>query len=59
MIEKLAQLGGGGGGGARPPHFTISTIKYKVVVHAPAERANTLPLLLLYPYKYSASKKGK
>ena len=37
----------------RPPPFTISTITYKVVLYAPAERAGTLPLFLLYPYKYS------
>ncbi len=42
-----------GGGGALPPPFTISTITYKVVVYAPAERADTLPLFLLYPYVYS------
>jgi hypothetical protein len=52
MMEKLAQAGEGGGG-ARPPHLTISTITYKVVVDAPAERADTLPLFLLYPYMYS------
>jgi hypothetical protein len=51
MMEKLAQAGGGwGGGGARPPPFTIT---YKVVVYAPAERADTLPVFLLYPYMYS------
>ncbi|MFN9907325.1 MAG: hypothetical protein ACK56F_14595, partial [bacterium] len=33
--------------------FTISTITYKVVVYALAERAGTLPLFILYPYKYS------
>jgi hypothetical protein len=37
---------------ARPPPFTISTITYKVVVYAPALRANTLPLFPLYPYEY-------
>ncbi len=46
-------------GGARPAPVTLSTIKYKVVVHpnAPAERADTctLPLCLLYPYVYSMS----
>ncbi len=52
MMEKLAQAGEGGGG-ARPPPFTISTITYKVVVYATAERAETLPLFLLYPYMYS------
>ena len=51
MLEKLAQPGEGGG--ARSPTFTISTITCKVVVYAPAERADTLPLFLLYPYKYS------
>ena len=40
-------------GGARPPPFTLSTITYKVVVYAPAERADTLPLFRLYPYMYS------
>ncbi len=29
--------------------FTLSTITYKVVVYAPAERADTHPLFLLYP----------
>jgi hypothetical protein len=37
---------------AHPP-FTISTIKYKVVVYAPAERVDTFPLFLLYHYVYS------
>jgi hypothetical protein len=49
MMEKLAQAGEG----ARPPPFTISTIMYKVVVYAPAEMADTLPLFLLYPYIHS------
>jgi hypothetical protein len=58
MMEKLAQAGVGGGvhGTARPPSFTISTIEYKAVVYAAAERADTLPLYLfytLYPYIYS------
>jgi hypothetical protein len=54
MMEKFAQDGEcGGGGGACPPLFSISTIHYKVVVYAPAERADTLPLFLLYPYMYS------
>ncbi len=48
MIEKSAQPGKGGG--ARPSHFTTSSITYKVVACASAERADTLPLLLLYPY---------
>jgi hypothetical protein len=50
-MEKLAQAGEGGG--ARPPFFTIATITYRVVVYAPAERAGTLPIFLLYPYMYS------
>jgi hypothetical protein len=46
MKEKSAQLVRGGG--ARPPPLTIYTITYKVVVYAPAERADTLLLFLLY-----------
>ncbi len=51
MIEKSAQPGKGGG--ARPSHFTISTITYKVAVYALVERTDTVPLFLLYPYIYS------
>jgi hypothetical protein len=40
-------------GGARLPTFTISAITYKVVVYALAERADTLPVFLLYPYIHS------
>jgi hypothetical protein len=50
-MEKSAQAGEGGG--ASPPHFTISTITYKVVVFSPAERADTHPLFPLYTYTYS------
>jgi hypothetical protein len=39
-------------GGGSPP-FIIPTITYKVVVFAPSERADTLPLFLLYTYMYS------
>jgi hypothetical protein len=39
--------------GSSPPPFTISTITYKVVVYAPADRADILSLFLLYPYMYS------
>ncbi len=39
-------------GGCTPSPF-LSTITSKVVVYAPAERAATLPLFLLYPYMYS------
>jgi len=43
MMEKSAQPGEEGGG------CTIPTIAYEVVVYATAERADTLPLFLLYP----------
>ncbi len=36
-----------------PLHFPISSITYKVVMYAPAERADTLPPFLLYPKMYS------
>ncbi len=51
MMEKLAHAGEGGS--ACSPPFTISTILYKVVVYTPAERADTLPLFLLYHYMCS------
>jgi hypothetical protein len=50
MMEIFAKAGEGRG--ARPPPLPIFTIAYKVVVYAPAERAVTLPLFLLYPYVY-------
>ncbi len=51
MMKKLAQAG------ARLPPSTLSTIMYKFVVYAPAERADTLHLFLLYPYmEYSAGR---
>ncbi len=34
-------------------YSVISTITYKVVVYAPTERADTLPLFLLYSYMFS------
>jgi len=37
-------------GGDTLPYFTLSTSTSKVVVHAPAERADALPLFLLYLY---------
>ncbi len=44
-------------GGAPPTPFTLSTITYKAVVYAPAERADihytVISLFLLYPYIYS------
>jgi hypothetical protein len=55
MMEKLSQPGEDEG--ARPPPFTLSTITDKVVVYVPAERADTLPLFLLYPYMYSVGMK--
>ena len=51
-MEKLAQLGEGVGG-VVPTSFAISTITYKVVVYAPAERADTLPISSLPLYVYS------
>jgi hypothetical protein len=38
MMKKLAQAGEGRRC-TTPPHFTLCTIKYKVAVYAPAERA--------------------
>ncbi len=51
--ERNVRYRSKGKGGARPPPFIISTIMYKVVMYAPAERENTLPLFLLYPFLYS------
>jgi hypothetical protein len=53
MMVKSAQPGKGGG--CTPTPFTLYTITIKVVVYAPAERAETLPLFLLYPYMYSVT----
>jgi hypothetical protein len=54
LMEKSALPGEGGGAQCTPtPLFTISTITYKVVVCATAEKADTLPLFLLYPYMHS------
>jgi hypothetical protein len=46
--------------GAGQPSFTISTIKYKVVVreYDKAERADTLLLFLFFPFMYCL-RKGK
>ncbi len=52
-MEKSAQAGAGGGCTPAPFRSIYCTITYKVVVFAPAERADTLPLFLLYPYMYS------
>ncbi len=49
-MEKSAQPGEAGG--CTPTHFILSTITYKVVVYAPADTADTLPLFL-YPYMNS------
>jgi hypothetical protein len=52
MMEKSAQAGEGGG--CTPTPFHYITITYKVVMYASTtERADTLPLFLLYPYMYS------
>ncbi len=53
MMEKSAQPGECGGCTPTLFHYIYSTITYKVVVYAPAEWADTLPLFLLYPYMYS------
>jgi hypothetical protein len=53
MLVKSAHPGEGGGVHHALPHFTLSIITSKFVVYAPAERAVTLPLFLLYPYMYS------
>ncbi len=56
MMDKLAQPGVSRGCTARPPSFTISTITYvQVLVYAIAERADTLPLFILYLYMYSVA----
>jgi hypothetical protein len=52
MMEKLAQPGEEGGRGCTPTSFHYI---YKVVVYAPAERADTFHLFLLYPYMYSVA----
>ncbi len=46
---KISQAGEGGELACSSP-LIISIITYKVVVYAPAERADTLPIVLLYPY---------
>jgi hypothetical protein len=40
IMEKLAQAGEGGGGVTSTP-LSISIVTYKVVVYAPAERADS------------------
>jgi hypothetical protein len=45
MIKLAQAVEGGEGGGARPTPYTLFTITYTVA----AERADTLPLLLLFP----------
>jgi hypothetical protein len=52
VMVKLAQPGEGGGCTPSPFH-SIYNITSKVVVYAPAEMADTLPLFLLYTYVYS------
>ncbi len=51
MMVKSAQPGEAGG--CTPYPFTLSTITSKVVVYAPPEMADILPLFLLYPYMHS------
>jgi hypothetical protein len=50
-MEKLAHP-------PTPLSLYLSTITYKVVVYAPAERADTLPPYLIYPYIYSVGYTG-
>ncbi len=45
----------GEGGGCTPTPFLHYLPSHKVVVYTPAERVDTLPLFLLYPYMYSVS----
>ncbi len=52
MLVKSAQPGEGGGLNALPLSLYLPS-RAKVAVYAPAERAVTLPLFLLYPYMYS------
>ncbi len=47
MMEKSAQPVKGGR--CAPPSFTLFTITYKVVMYAPAERADTLPPISTLP----------
>ncbi len=56
MMVKSAQPGVGGGYTASTSPFIISTVTYKVVVYIPAERADRLPLYLLYPYMLSVDR---
>ncbi len=56
MMVKSAQPGKDGGCTPTPFHYTVSTITYKVVLYAPAGRADTLHLFLLYPYIYSVGR---
>jgi hypothetical protein len=51
-VGKLAQAGKGGGCTPTPFHYTVFAITYKVVVHSPAERTDTLSLFLLYTPMY-------
>jgi hypothetical protein len=52
MMEKVAKAGEGGRYTPTPFHYIYHHV-YEVVVYAPAERADILPLFLLYPNMYS------
>jgi hypothetical protein len=54
MMLKSAQPGGGRGRGARPSPLTL--VPVTSVVYAQAERADTLPIFLLYTYMYSVGR---
>ncbi len=53
IMLKSAQPGGGGGVHALPLSLYLLS---RVVVYAPAERADTLPIFLLYPFMYSVGR---
>ncbi len=53
MMEKLCEACEGARHCTPTPFHYISTIMYKVLVYAPAEMADTLPLFLLFPYIHS------
>ncbi len=54
LMEKSTQTGEGGDGGCTPtPFYHIYYYVQNCGLYAPAERADTPPLFLLYPYMYS------
>ncbi len=53
MRVKLAQAGEGGRVHSHLLPLYLPSLVQSCIVYAPAERADTLPLFLLYPYIYS------